>query len=42
MVYKFFDKKSASLTDNFAKDGSVDEIKPTDQLTEKIHKPIIN
>ena len=43
MVYKFFDKKSASLTDKFAA-GSVvvnNEIKQNLQLSEELHKPII-
>ena len=43
MVYKFFDKKSASLTDKSAA-GSVvvnNEIKQNLQLSEELHKPII-
>ena len=42
MVYKFFDKKSASLTDESAKGGSVNkEIKENEQLAEELHKAII-
>ena len=43
MVYKFFDKKSASITDKSAA-GSVvvnNEIKQNLQLSEELHKPII-
>ena len=42
MVYKFFDKNSASLTEKSAKGGSVNiEIKQSEQLAEELHKPII-
>ena len=42
MVYTFFDKKSALLTDKSAKVGGVNnKIKQNQQLTGKIHKPII-
>ena len=42
MVYKFVDKKSASLTDESAKGGSVNnEIKENEQLAEELHKAII-
>ena len=43
MVYKFFDKKSALLTDKFVADGGVanNEIKQNFQLAEKLLKPII-
>ena len=38
MVYKFFDKKSALLTDKSSKDGSVNnEIKQNEQLVEELH-----
>ena len=41
MVYKFFNKKSASLTDRSAKSGGVNnEIKQNEHLTEELHKPI--
>ena len=40
MVYKFFDKKSASLTDNsVAGSGVANE--PNHQLATELHKPII-
>ena len=42
MVCKFFDKKSALLTDKSAKGGSVNnEIKQNEQLGEELYKPII-
>ena len=42
MVYKFFDKNSASLTEKSAKGDSVNiEIKQSEQLAEELHKPII-
>ena len=42
MVYKFFYKKSASVTDKSAKGGGVNNvIKQNEQLAEKLHKPII-
>ena len=43
MVYKFFDKKSALLTDKFVAGGGVanNEIKQNFQLAEKLLKPII-
>ena len=38
MVYKFFDKKSALLTDKSSKGGSVNnEIKQNEQLVEELH-----
>ena len=38
----FFDKKSASLTDKFAKGGGVNnEVKQHEQLVEELQKPII-
>ena len=41
MVYKFFDKKSASLTEKSAKGGGAkNEIKQNEQLAEELHKPI--
>ena len=41
MVYRFFDKKSASLTDKSAKGGGAkNEIKQNEQLAEELHKPI--
>ena len=41
MIYKFFDKKSASLTDKSAKGGCAkNEIKQNEQLAEELHKPI--
>ena len=41
MVYKFFDKKSASLTDKSAKGGGAkNENKQNEQLLEELHKPI--
>ena len=43
MVYKFFDKKSASLTDKSTEGGGVNtKLTPQDQqLAEELHKPII-
>ena len=42
MVYKFFYKKSASVTDKSAKGGGVNNvIKQNEGLAEKSHKPII-
>ena len=51
MVYKFFDKKSASLTDKSVSAGGIvndnnndnknNEIKQNLQLSEELHKPII-
>ena len=42
MVYEFFDKKSVSLTDKFAKCGGVNnKIKQNEQLAQELHKPII-
>ena len=42
-VYKFFDKKSASLTDKSVAGGGVtnNEIKQNFKLAEELHKPII-
>ena len=39
MVYKLFDKKSASLADKCS--GIENEIKQNEQLAEELHKPII-
>ena len=42
MVYKFFYKKSTSVTDKSAKGGGVNNvIKQNERLAEKLHKPII-
>ena len=43
MVYKFFDKKSASLPDKSVSGSGVanNEIKQNSQLAEELHKPII-
>ena len=42
MVYKFFDKKSASLSDKSTKGtGIKNEIKENEQLANELHKPII-
>ena len=42
MVYKFFDKKSASLPDKSVSGSGVNmEVKPSEQLAEELHKPII-
>ena len=43
MVYKFFDKKSASLTDKSVSGSGVanNEIKQNLQLAKELHKPII-
>ena len=42
MVYKFFNKKSASLVDKSAKgNGFKSAIKQNEQLGEELHKPII-
>ena len=42
MVYKFFDKKPASLTDKSAKGRSVNnKIKQNQQLANELHKTII-
>ena len=42
MVYKFFDKKSASLPDESVSGGGVNiEVKHNEQLAEELRKPII-
>ena len=42
MVYKFFDKKSASFTDISGKGGGFNnEIKQNEELAEELRKPII-
>ena len=43
MVYKFFDKKSASLVDKSAADSGVanNEIEQSLQLAEELNKPVI-
>ena len=42
MVYKFFDKNSASLSDKSAKGGGVNnEFKQNEQLAKELHKSII-
>ena len=42
MVYKIFDKKTASLLDKYTIGGSIkNEIKLNEQLAEELHKPII-
>ena len=42
MVYKFFDKKAASLLDKSVSSSGVNiEVKHNEQLAEKLHKPII-
>ena len=41
MVYKFFDKKSASLTNESAVGSSIKSIPQNEQLAEELHKPII-
>ena len=42
MVYKFFDKKSASLTDKSVSDGGVNiPLEFIEQLAEELHKPSI-
>ena len=42
MVYTFFDKKSALLTDKSVSGGGVNiEVKHNEQLAEELHKPII-
>ena len=42
MVYTFFDKKSASLTDKSVSGSGVNiEVKYNEQLAEELHKPII-
>ena len=42
MVYKFFDKKSASLANISTKSSGVNnKIKQNEQLAEELHKPII-
>ena len=43
MVYKFFDKKSASLTGKSVSSGGIanNEIKQNLQLAEELHKPNI-
>ena len=41
MVYKFFDKNPASLTDKCAKSGGVNNgIKQNEQVAIELHKPI--
>ena len=42
MVYKFFDKKSASLTNKSVSGGSVNiPLEFNEQLAKELHKPII-
>ena len=42
MVYKFFDKKSASLPDKSVPGSGINiNVKPSEQLAEELHKPII-
>ena len=42
MVYKFFDKKSASLPHKSVSGGGVNiEVKHNEQLAEELHKPIV-
>ena len=42
MVYKFFDKKSASLPNTCASGGAIkNETMSNKELAEKLHKPII-
>ena len=42
MVYKFFDKKSASLPDKCVSDSGVNiEVELSEQLAEELHKTII-
>ena len=39
MVYIFFDKKTASLTDKSAVGSGIKSITQNDQLAEELHKP---
>ena len=42
MVYKIFDKKSASLTDKYVSGGSINiPLEFNEQLAKELHKPII-
>ena len=42
MVYKFFDKNTASLVDKSTSGGTIkNEIISNKELAEKLHKPII-
>ena len=42
MVYKFFDKNSASLPDKSVWGSGINiNVKPSEQLAEELHKPII-
>ena len=42
LVYKFFDKKSASLTDKSVSGSGVNiEVKHNEQSAKELHKPII-
>ena len=42
MVYKFFDKKSASLTDKFVSGSGVNiPLEFNEQLAKELHKPVI-
>ena len=42
VVYKCFDKASASTTDKYAKAGGVNnEVKQNEQIAEQLQKPII-
>ena len=42
MVYKFFDKKFASLPDKSVSGSSVNtDVKHNEQLAKELHKPII-
>ena len=42
MIYKFFDKKSASLTDKSVSGGGANiPLEFSEQLAKELHKPII-
>ena len=42
MVYRFFDKKSASLTDKSVSGGDLNiEVKYNEKLAKELHKPVI-
>ena len=41
VVYKFFDKKTASLTDKSAAGSGIKSTPQNEKLAEELHKPII-
>ena len=41
MVYKCFDKKTASLTDKSAPGGGIKSMPQNEQLAEELHNPLL-